>query len=417
MQWQLISNYVGLGRVRQATLHGRVHLVAPLSLIVPGVLAGSNGPMYYPLDELGKNPTAWNEMPIVVGHPTNNDGSPTSARTPVVAEQRTVGRVYNAKVDGKLIAEAWFDVERLRLVDGRVLTSLEQHRPIEVSTGLFADSVPADTGATYNGKPYSFVARNYQPDHLAILLDQKGACSIEDGCGVLVNKDGQTDKSKQANPAVTKSLKGGLAMDENQRKAIIDGLIANTCCWEEEDREILNELDDAKLTRLQEQAKKDQQREAVLNSATKQFEDSAGAKHTWDGKAWKHEPKKPEPVVNDQDEPEPKSQTTDEWLANAPVEVQNAVRNAVEIEARESAEVIDQLTANLKDGEAKEKVVARLQAMPLVELRELAPLAPKRAEPTANYAGAAGATGARSKRAEEGFAPFGLPDEYIKFDK
>jgi len=176
-------------RVRRASLNGREHLVAPLTLIVPGVLSGSQGPLFYPPDEIGKNPSAWNHVPIVVYHPKSNDGSHVSARDPDVLDRQGIGVVLRARSNGKLIAEGWFDVEKTRKVDRRILQALEAGKQIELSTGLYTDNEPAPANSNHNGKPYSHIARNYRPDHLAILPDLTGACSIQDGCGVLVNKN------------------------------------------------------------------------------------------------------------------------------------------------------------------------------------------------------------------------------------
>lgn len=181
---ELTSNLVG--QVRRATLKGKQYLVAPLSMIVPGVLPGSRGPLYYPPEEIANNFDAWNGMPIVVYHPTK-DGRPISARDPEVLEKQGIGMVLKAKVNNKLTAEGWFDIEAMTKVDARVLQSLMRGEAIELSTGLYTDNEVAQNGAHYNGKSYTHIARNYRPDHLAILPDQKGACSISDGCGVLIN--------------------------------------------------------------------------------------------------------------------------------------------------------------------------------------------------------------------------------------
>lgn len=175
-----------IGKTRRSTLNGREYIVAPMTLIVPGVLPGSKGPLYYPQDELAKDPHAWNHMPVVVNHPFHN-GRPVSARRPDIIEKFGIGFVFNTEMSTKLIAEGWFDVEKTRQVDGRILTSLEAGTPLELSTGLFTKDEPAHNGAAYNGTPYVATARDYRPDHLAILPDQQGACGIRDGCGVLVN--------------------------------------------------------------------------------------------------------------------------------------------------------------------------------------------------------------------------------------
>lgn len=200
---RLVANISG--KTRRESLNGRDHIVAPLSLIVPGVLAGNRGPIFYSQSELGKNPTAWNHVPIVVYHPFAN-GRPVSARDPDVLRNQSIGVVLRTKSNGKLTAEGWFDVERMQAVDNRVLEALESGQVMELSTGLELDAVPED--GTFNGKPYEAVARNFRPDHLAILPDQVGACSVDDGCGMMVNK-----------------LRAEVERLENQREEMMDWLI------------------------------------------------------------------------------------------------------------------------------------------------------------------------------------------------
>jgi hypothetical protein len=162
-----------------------------MRLIVPGVLAGSKGALYYPATEIGRNPDSWNGMPIVVTHPFV-DGEARSARDPSILEQYEVGRVFNAYADGSgpLDAEGWFDVELVQNHDrklpnqNKILPRLERGEPVELSTGLYTTNEPAVAGSVFNEKSYDYVARNYRPDHLAILPDQPGACSLKDGCGV-----------------------------------------------------------------------------------------------------------------------------------------------------------------------------------------------------------------------------------------
>jgi hypothetical protein len=77
------------GPVREVVLHGREWLVAPLTLIVPGVLNGSNGPLLYPREEVARDPQAWNGMPLVVYHPTDKLGNNVSGRR---RGRRTAGR-------------------------------------------------------------------------------------------------------------------------------------------------------------------------------------------------------------------------------------------------------------------------------------------------------------------------------------
>ena len=176
------------GGARRVIRNGREFLVAPLSMLRTGVLAGSKGPLFYPTQEIAKNHGAWDGTPIVVYHPTRN-GRDVSAQAPDILAKSGIGYVAKPVVkNGKLRGEGWFDVEHVKRIDNRIYESLVKGRPIELSTGLYTDNVPAQNGANYNGRPYVAVARNYKPDHLAILPDQIGACSIKDGCGVLINR-------------------------------------------------------------------------------------------------------------------------------------------------------------------------------------------------------------------------------------
>src|SRR5437773_1379241 len=102
----LLANLVS--RPRRETLHGRNYLVSSATLIVPGVLNGSDGPLYYPESTVSSDPSEWNGMPIVVYHPQEH-GKAVSARSPKVLAESGIGNVWESVYDGKHVAEAWFD--------------------------------------------------------------------------------------------------------------------------------------------------------------------------------------------------------------------------------------------------------------------------------------------------------------------
>ena len=174
---QILLNLNTAGKVRRVQRNGRSYLVAPTTILVPGVLAGSEGPLFYPPSEIAANPGVWNDTPIVVYHPTEN-GRNVAARKPQVLDKFKIGRVYNDTVTkkGTRRVEAWFDEERTKTVDNRVYKALIKGQPLELSTGLYTKNDYQD--GTYKGKGYTAIARNYQPDHLAILPDQVGACLL-----------------------------------------------------------------------------------------------------------------------------------------------------------------------------------------------------------------------------------------------
>jgi len=522
----LISNLAS-SKTRRAKLHGREHIVAPLTLIVPGVLNGSKGPLLYTPSEISKDYSAWNGVPIVINHPVVN-GDNVSARDPDVSDAYQVGTVFKSRINnrGKLQAEGWFDVERLRQVDLRVLVNLEAGKPIELSTGLFTDNEPAASGAVYNGKPYSYVACNYKPDHLAILPDQVGACSLRDGCGVLVNKKHKGNSSMETNAFCATGTGGGIdshcsssgkgnsskgispkkkstsllkhsglngsvdskgtirisggsntiekmkssgwsqvsqktestnlrgiskviktkvnhkdfgsaevrqhvgdkesgshvsqtyitlnaqvqgvsAMTEQEKKQLVDNLIADVCCWKENDRPTLNALSDETLKGLVQAGQKAKEAEAVVNAVKQGFsfgsevtvnampaalqaaidaKKKKAGKATCDGDMEDEEPTKNKKPCGNAEQVKPV--TTSEWLAQAPAEVQTVVRNAMRMEQGEKAKLIAVITANENNTFSKEQ----LDSLTSEQLAPIARLAAKSVQAPANVPSFMGAS-------------------------
>jgi hypothetical protein len=167
--------------VKKRTHGGRQYLIAPVVALREGVL---NGALVL-ADEFGKFPEAWNGIPLPLGHPQDEDGGFISCNTPDLVAQ-CPGRLYNVHVDGdRLTGEMWIDIEQAKTVGGKALIAerrLEANEPIEVSTAYFCDN--EDSSGEWNGKHYDIIQRNFRPDHLALLLDEKGACNWQMGCGV-----------------------------------------------------------------------------------------------------------------------------------------------------------------------------------------------------------------------------------------
>ena len=170
-------------RVRHEELDGRQYLVVPMSMILEGVHTGSQGPIYYSKSELSKTPKMWNMKPITIAHPKRGD----TATDLGIYKSQAIGMIMGAKwQDGKLKAEAWIDKKKAKRIEPTVLEHIESGIPMEVSTGLFADCVLEE--GTWKGEKYVATAQNIRADHLAILPDKDGACSISDGAGLLVNQ-------------------------------------------------------------------------------------------------------------------------------------------------------------------------------------------------------------------------------------
>jgi hypothetical protein len=174
-------------RPRERVKNGKKYLGAPASILMPNaVLPGSKGALFYPAQEVFVKGGAWNGMPATLGHPVDSvSGEHVSAQTPGILDKQGCGFLDNDRMeDGKRKVDVWFDVAELAKKSPETLNRIRASNPIEVSTGLYTDNEPAPPGSAYGGRPYEGVARNYRSDHLAILVHDIGACSINDGCGI-----------------------------------------------------------------------------------------------------------------------------------------------------------------------------------------------------------------------------------------
>ena len=189
-------------KARSETINNRKYTVVPVVMINEGVHTGSAGDLFYPKEELGKTPAVWNHVPVVVYHPEIN-GQGISACDPEVLQKQRIGEVYNTKFDdkGRLVAEVWVEEGRAEAVDKRVSDAIANNSMMEVSTGLFADYV--DVAGVHNSETYDAIVTNIRPDHLAILPDKIGACSISDGAGLNRN---EANKNAKQTPLVKNEI-------------------------------------------------------------------------------------------------------------------------------------------------------------------------------------------------------------------
>lgn len=429
--------------VRYDRMEGREYLVAPMVMITEGVHAGSNGPLYYPREELAKTPEVWNHKPVVVYHPTMN-GYGVSACDPDVITNRKVGVIMNTKFDaetGKLRAEAWLEKSRIEEVDSRIAEALSTGEMMELSTGLFTDNELID--GEWHGEPYKYIARNYRPDHLALLPDKIGACSIEDGAGLLqlnqsqqddlitkiqaafgvsaaiksvvtsqimftknnslyqvdiVSVDGELTVNEETCCEVTSQvsfetnsdkphiIKGVLSMS---KETFVDELVANeSTTFVEDDRKTLLELNENFLEKLQpvdneeaEEASEEEVAEAEEAEVAKTEE--AEVAETEEAEEVAEEELS---VVNTDGEI-----TVEDYVANAPSEIKDMLEAGLESHKRDRQLLIDVVVGNAKNVFTD----SQLNDKPISELKALAALATNdevevdNSKPTPNFAGAA----------------------------
>lgn len=185
---------------------GRKYLLAPTIALKEGVM----NEVLYLGSEISAYIDAWNGRPLVINHPKDEHGEFVSANDPDKLPE-VLGFYYNAAYeDGRLKGEWWLDIEKAKKHPQglAVLNALRSGQVLEQSTGLFTDV--EETSGEFNGVPYTEIARNIRPDHVAILLDEEGACSVADGCGtprVNTSEDTQPNIVIELS-SIKKTLKG-----------------------------------------------------------------------------------------------------------------------------------------------------------------------------------------------------------------
>lgn len=187
---RFIRNQVAATRHEQR--NGREFLVVPVVAVVEGILNGE----FLSAEEIGKTPLAWNGRPLVIGHPPADNGIAGSANDQETLDKIQLGVLYNTTwMGGKLRTEAWIDLLQAKEKGGDhviAVKRLEAGELTDVSTAYFRDR--EDNEGEFQGEPFDGIQRNIVPDHLALLLDEPGACSIDDGCGAprLNSEEGDT---------------------------------------------------------------------------------------------------------------------------------------------------------------------------------------------------------------------------------
>jgi hypothetical protein len=101
----------------------------------------------------------------------------------------------------KLKAEIHLNVDKTGVYSPTTIASLKALKVLEVSIGVFTDEVKEE--GEWNGEAYIARATNHKPDHLAILPNDVGACSVTDGCGIRVNKLQTNNKEGMTNEDIT----------------------------------------------------------------------------------------------------------------------------------------------------------------------------------------------------------------------
>ena len=197
------------------SLDGERFISVPVVMMIEGVRNGSAGPILHLAEELQKSAQQWDGTPVTIAHPQIN-GEFVSVND---APDCVVGHITGARVEGKkLKGYAVMKEQQLISISPQANEAIQNNEPLDVSIGVF--TINDDNPGEYNGIQYESIARQYRPDHLALLPGERGACSWEDGCGIRVNTS--ANHSKNQIVSFSKIVKNELMENEKTIQAIKD---------------------------------------------------------------------------------------------------------------------------------------------------------------------------------------------------
>lgn len=176
-----VRTAVNNAQIRRDKRNGKDVIIVPSATLPDDVVMNN---IKYPADEIAKSFHTLDRTFAPFRHPMVN-GQYVSAREPEAVNDFYIG-AWNENVrreNGRVFLDKVIDVEVAgRTENGkRLLEAINKGEPIHTSTGIFLEVDASDDAG------YSYLAKNMYFDHDAILLDEEGAATPNQGVGMMVN--------------------------------------------------------------------------------------------------------------------------------------------------------------------------------------------------------------------------------------
>ncbi|QTV82206.1 DUF2213 domain-containing protein [Klebsiella oxytoca] len=177
------------------TIDGKPHIVVRgITPVVDDIVMNRK---LYPAAEIEKAYNTLERNPMPLGHP-KVDGKHVSARDIRAVNEYHVGAWLQnvSHKDGRVTGDMYVNRQYAESSEKgkRLINRLDEmlsgtnSDPIHISTGLLYSGIAANGES--KGKKYNEIATNMMFDHVAVLLDEPGAGTPEEGVGIFVNAEG-----------------------------------------------------------------------------------------------------------------------------------------------------------------------------------------------------------------------------------
>lgn len=188
------------------TIDGKPHIVVRgITPVVDDIVMNRK---LYPAAEIGKAYNTLERNPMPMGHP-KVDGKHVSARDVRAVNNYHVGAWLQnvSHTDGRVTGDMYVDRRYAESSEKgkRLINRLDEmaagtnSEPIHISTGLLYSGIAANGES--KGKKYNEIATNMMFDHVAVLLDEPGAGTPDEGVGIFVNTEGEEQELEIVNLA------------------------------------------------------------------------------------------------------------------------------------------------------------------------------------------------------------------------
>lgn len=188
------------------TVNGKPHIVVRgITPVVDDIVMNRK---LYPAAEIEKAYNTLERNPMPLGHP-KVDGKHVSARDVQAVNEYHVGAWLQnvSHKDGKVTGDMYVNRQYAESSEKgkRLINRLDEmlagtnSDPIHISTGLLYSGIAANGES--KGKKYNEIATNMMFDHVAVLLDEPGAGTPDEGVGIFVNSEGDEQEIEVANLA------------------------------------------------------------------------------------------------------------------------------------------------------------------------------------------------------------------------
>lgn len=193
-----------VSNITTETIDGKPHIVVRgITPVVDDIVMNRK---LYPAAEIEKAYNTLERNPMPLGHP-KVDGKHVSARDVRAVNEYHVGAWLQnvSHKDGKVTGDMYVNRQYAESSEKgkRLINRLDEmiagtnSEPIHISTGLLYSGIAANGES--KGKKYNEIATNMMFDHVAVLLDEPGAGTPEEGVGIFVNAEGDETEIEVCN--------------------------------------------------------------------------------------------------------------------------------------------------------------------------------------------------------------------------